>query len=67
MTMPEEAGKAVAHTVDALRGSPALLALILLQMITMGMIAYNARSLGANQHEREMLMINRCLEQAEKE
>jgi len=67
MSIPEETGKVVSNTVDALRSSPALLALIVLQMVTLGMIAYNARALGTNQHAREMLLIEECLSPTQKE
>ena len=53
MTIPEQAGKAI----EALKGSPGLLALILLQFITLGLLYFSDE----RRHAREMAVIERCL------
>lgn len=51
--------------IDALKSSPALLVLVLMQLVTLGILAWNANSLNTNRHEREMFMLNKCFEKSE--
>jgi hypothetical protein len=48
------------HIIHALRGSPALLAVIVLQMATLGMIYLVSSSNAERVHEREMAFIEAC-------
>lgn len=66
MGATEEAGKVATGVVSALTGSPALLVLVLLQVATMGVLYFNSANLNAHRHEREMLMLNKCLSDHEK-
>jgi hypothetical protein len=47
--------------IDALKTSPALLALVMMQLVTLGLLVYNASKLNEHRHEREMFMLNKCL------
>lgn len=43
-------------TIDALKGSPGLLVLVLLQVMTMGIVYYSQQRM----QERELALIERC-------
>jgi hypothetical protein len=60
MTIPEEAGKVATSTIDALKASPALLVLVLLQLSTLGVIYVASEHNRAAQHERELLVLRSC-------
>lgn len=60
MTIPEEAGKVASSAIDALRASPSLLVLVLLQIATLVMIHYGVRNSQQMTKERELAMIERC-------
>ena len=55
MTFPE-AGK----VIDTMRGTPALLAVIVLQLATLVMIYFVADANATRVHEREMALIETC-------
>ena len=56
MSLPESIGSAV----EALRGTPGLLSVVLLQMATLGLIyIVSERTVESNQ-QREMELITRC-------
>jgi len=55
MTLPE-AGK----IIDSMRGTPALLAVIVLQMATLVLIYFVSSSNAERVHEREMALISAC-------
>lgn len=56
MSITEQAGK----VVDALKTSPALLVLVLLQAGTLGVIYLSVQKTQERVHERELAMIERC-------
>ena len=59
MTLPE-AGK----IIDSMRGTPALLAVIVLQLATLLMVYFVSTSNADRVHEREMALIAACGEQS---
>jgi hypothetical protein len=61
MGATEEAGKVATGAIDALKGNPGLLALIIMQAMTIGVVYFNASKLNERRHEREMLMLNKCI------
>lgn len=61
MTIPEQAGKVASSTVDALKGSPGLLALIVLQLITLGVLYFVNDRQNERRQQRELAIIDRCL------
>lgn len=60
MTLPEGAGRVASSAVDALRHTPSLLAVILLQIATMAMIYFVASANAERQQTRELALIERC-------
>jgi hypothetical protein len=60
MTFPEEAGKVATSAIDALRASPSLLVLVLLQVATLVMIHYGVQNSQTMTKEREIAMLERC-------
>lgn len=56
----EIVGKVASGAIDAMKASPALLALILLQTLVFGLLYLNQQSRNAQQHEREMAILERC-------
>ena len=54
--------KLASDALEAMRGSPALLALLLMQLITMVMLVYVARTNADDRQERELLMLENCLQ-----
>ena len=60
MTLPPEAGK----VIDAMRGSPGLLAVIVLQMATLAMIYVVASGNAERQQIRELALIEACRPQS---
>ena len=62
MGAPEEAGKVATSAIDAMKSSPGLLALILLQIATMAMLAWLASANNQHRQAREMIMLDRCLD-----
>lgn len=63
MTLPEQAGKVATTTIEALKSNPGLLVLVLLQVTTMVVLLYVVEHNNARRQEREMLLLNRCLDQ----
>ena len=61
MTIPEQAGKVAIGTIEALKNSPALLALIILQIVTMALAVYIIESNNRQRHERELILLKSCL------
>jgi hypothetical protein len=59
--VPGEVGKVATSAIDALRGNPGLLVLVLLQLVTMGILAWVQMSNNAYRHERELLLLRSCL------
>jgi hypothetical protein len=60
VTIPEQAGKVATSTVEALKSSPGLLVLVLLQLITLGVLAYVNENQNARRQERELLLLRSC-------
>jgi hypothetical protein len=60
MTLPQEAGKVASSAIEALKGSPGLLAVILLQLATLGVLYVASQRAQERAHGREMAMIERC-------
>lgn len=60
MSIPEEAGKVAGSAIDALKGSPGLLVLVLLQAAIMGMLYFVAEHNADRWQERQLLLIERC-------
>jgi hypothetical protein len=46
--------------IEALKGNPGLLVLVLLQVVTLAAIYFFAQANQARSHSREMAMIERC-------
>jgi hypothetical protein len=64
MNMPKEAGETARSAIDAMRTTPGLLAVILLQVATMAMIYFVASGNSQRQHSREIEMLSRCFPEA---
>jgi len=62
MSLPEEAGKVANTAIDSLRGSPGLLVLVLLQLMTLGVLAYISQTNRSREQARDMLILERCLD-----
>ena len=60
MSLPGEASKVASSTIEALKSSPALLVLVLLQISTMVAIYVIAQAQQGRAHEREMALIKEC-------
>jgi len=58
MTLPE-AGK----IIDSMRGTPALLAVIVLQLATLGFLFYISSANAERQQAREMKLLEECVGQ----
>jgi len=66
MSAGEEASKVATSAIDAMKSSPALLALILMQILTMGMLLWVANTNNSHRQEREMTLRHRCLQGQDK-
>jgi len=66
MSIPEQAGKVAGSTIDALKGSPGLLVLVLLQAATLGVLYFVNDRQNERRAVREMAMIERCFPHVEK-
>jgi len=66
VTVPEQAGKVATSAIDALRQSPGMLALIMLQVITLGILYFVNDRQNERRAAREMMILDRCLAQQEK-
>jgi hypothetical protein len=56
-----EAGKVASGAIEALKGSPGLLVLVLLQLVTLGVLAWVADHNSARRQERELLLLRSCI------
>lgn len=61
MTIPEQAGKVATTTVEAMKGHPGLLALIVLQLLQLGVLGFLASANSDRQQARELALIERCV------
>ena len=61
MSIPEQAGKVATSTVDALKGNPGLLVLVLLQIITLGVLYFVTDKQNERRAAREMYLLQHCL------
>lgn len=61
MSIPEQAGKVATSAVEALKGSPGLLSVILLQLITLGVLFFISQRNAEHRQQREMFMLERCI------
>jgi len=52
----------IASTLSDLKGSPALLAIVLLQMATMGLVYFISSANAERVQERELALIDACKE-----
>lgn len=60
MSLPGEAGKVASSAIDALKGSPALLVLVFLQIGTLAAVYFATQATQIRNQEREMTILNRC-------
>lgn len=60
MSIPEIGGQVATSAIDALKNSPGLLVLILLQAATLAMIYFSVQSNQMRMQERELRLIERC-------
>jgi hypothetical protein len=58
--LPGEVGKVATSAIDAMKASPALLALILLQVMTLVVLYFAAQHNQERLHERELLLLRSC-------
>ena len=65
MTLPEQAGKVATTTIDALKGNPGLLVLVLLQVTTMVMLLYVNEQNNQRRQARELMLLDRCLDKTD--
>lgn len=65
MSLPEQAGKVVGTTVEALKGSPGLLGVIIMQFATMALIYAVSASNAEQRQAREMMLLDRCLDKTD--
>lgn len=63
MSAPEQAGKVATSAIDALKGSPGLLVLVLLQAATLAVIYFAASHNADLWQARQMALIERCFPQ----
>lgn len=61
MSAPEQVGKVATSAIDALRGNPGLIALIILQLATLGTAFYAVEQQRQRQFDREMMLLKHCL------
>jgi hypothetical protein len=61
VTIPEQAGKVATSTIEALKASPALLVLVLLQLVTLAVLAWTNEHNQVRRQERELLLLRSCL------
>jgi uncharacterized protein HemX len=60
--IPEETGKVARSAIDSLRGTPGLLTVVILQVITLGALVYISQTNRQNQQAREMYLLEKCLD-----
>jgi len=60
MSIPEQASKVAGTAIDALKGSPGLLVLVLLQAATLGVIYFATSHNSDLWQARQMALIERC-------
>jgi|RhiMethySRZTD1v2_1073278.scaffolds.fasta_scaffold01263_23 hypothetical protein len=65
MTLPEQAGKVATTTIEAMKNSPGLLAVILLQLGTLGLLYFVTEANNQRRQERELMMLDRCLDRTD--
>ena len=61
----EQAGKVATSTIEAMKASPPLLAVLLLQLATLVALYFVSSRNAANQQAREMMMLERCLDKTD--
>lgn len=62
MTLPEQAGKIASEAVAAMKGSPGLLAVILMQGATLGLLYFLSSANSEHRQAREMYLLENCLQ-----
>lgn len=60
MSIPEEAGKVATGAIDALKGNPGLLVLVMLQIATLALIYFSVEGNQSRMQTRELAMLERC-------
>jgi hypothetical protein len=60
VSTPEQVGKVATSAIDALKASPALLVLVLLQMAILGVLYFATQANQQRAYAREMAMLERC-------
>jgi hypothetical protein len=60
MSIPEQAGKVASGAVEALKSSPGLLVLVMLQLATLALIYFAVEANNERWQERQMALIERC-------
>lgn len=63
MSIPEQAGKVATSAIEGLKGSPGLLVLVMLQIVTMGMLVWINDKQNTRRQEREMFLLRECFSQ----
>lgn len=66
MSTPEQVGKVATSAIDALRGSPGLLVLVLLQITTLGILYFVNDKQNDRRAAREMYILEKCLQRTDK-
>lgn len=60
MSLPEETGKTISNVADAMKTSPACLALVLLVTVIAGLSTWNNHNRNIQQHDELMTVIKTC-------
>lgn len=60
MSIPEEVGGTARSAIEALKTSPGLLVLVLLQVLTMAVVYFATQHAQERNQEREIMILNRC-------
>jgi hypothetical protein len=67
VSLPEETGKVASNAIDAMRGSPGLLSVIILQVTTLIVLYFISSANRDREQAREIALIERCWPQTHKE
>lgn len=67
MSIPGEVGKVATSTIDAMRSQPGLLAVIIMQVVTMAILYFIVDANNERRQAREMALMERCLPDHNKE
>jgi hypothetical protein len=62
MTLPEQAGKVASGAIEALKGNPGLLTVVLLQLATFVALYFITMRNAEHRQAREMYLLERCID-----